>query len=267
MNSGDDLTTIKGIGESRQIWLRERFHVNTFADLAALSADTLEAQLKAEGKPISRQTIEGWILQAGQLAQQPEDDTAKRETSALTEWRPFATFVIEFQQRMTESETEEVQITTHYIEKDRTNNLVTKETKEWPQFEQAAIFNWMLAQIKKEAPQQASLIEAVQPAPKVSYPQQVPAPAEYRQDKDIRSEIQKIRPVPAVSSEQTVFSDKLEAMLAKVRQIEAAQEKRRAAEVARKSPTAAEAQYSEFSENLRQVLVKVQRLESSRPVR
>ncbi len=270
-SSMDDLTTIKGIGVSRQIWLQERFHVNTFADLAALSADTLEAQLKAEGKPISRQTIESWILQAGQLAQESEDEPAKREPAVRTEWHPFATFVMEFQQRIIEPETEEVQITTHYLEKDRTNNLETSISKEWPQFEQAAIFNWMLAQVKKEAPERASLIEAAQPTSKISYPQQEPALAEYRQ-----VELPQAQSVPVPSQKQAVFSDKLEAMLARVRQIKAAQEKTRTAiagthnteirvadaGATAKSPAEAEPQYPEFSEQLRKVLVKVQSLES-----
>lgn len=40
----DDLTKISGIGAARQQWLARSFGVRTYADLAALLADEIEAQ-------------------------------------------------------------------------------------------------------------------------------------------------------------------------------------------------------------------------------
>ena len=44
----DDLTTIKGIGRSRQKWLREQLDVQTYNDMAALSAEDFVAKYEEQ---------------------------------------------------------------------------------------------------------------------------------------------------------------------------------------------------------------------------
>ena len=43
MENGNDLTAIKGIGPARQQWFKESLNVSTYEDLAALSAEEVEA--------------------------------------------------------------------------------------------------------------------------------------------------------------------------------------------------------------------------------
>ncbi|HEY9834281.1 MAG TPA: hypothetical protein V6D26_27260 [Stenomitos sp.] len=64
----DDLTRIKGIGITKQKWLRELLNIHTFQDLAKLSVDEVESRLKKQGHTVSKSEIQGWIAQSQALA-------------------------------------------------------------------------------------------------------------------------------------------------------------------------------------------------------
>jgi diguanylate cyclase (GGDEF)-like protein len=71
-NPSDRLTKIKGIGPARQQWFRESLNVRTFQDLAVLSVDEIESQLKAANQIAARDKIEQWIIEAQELAGAPQ---------------------------------------------------------------------------------------------------------------------------------------------------------------------------------------------------
>ncbi len=155
-NQPDDLTVIKGIKESRQHWLRETFHIRTYGDLAALSADKIHAQLPV-GQIISRQQIEAWIQQARHLssASQPHLQLPKQEGG----WQPYASFVVEFQKR--ENHPEETRTRIHYMEADKDAT--------WPNAETQALGAWIATQLEAIqspafSPRLQRILAKIQPA-------------------------------------------------------------------------------------------------------
>jgi len=131
----DELTAIKGIGASRQKWLQKTFNVQTYRDLADLSAEEIESRLKASGKIVSRAEIETWIAQAEHLATSTIKDDG---------WQPIASFVVEFQEHETESGIVEQRTRVHHVE--------TDHTQLWAGIEQQALCRWMAEQLGDKAP-------------------------------------------------------------------------------------------------------------------
>jgi hypothetical protein len=136
----DDLTAIKGIKAARQQWFRETFNVHTFSDLAALSIDEIETRLKAEKQIPSRSKIEGWLAEAQYFAENPtvianlkNSDTHKDEG-----WKPFASFVVEFQEREVDGQLIQ-QTLVHHVEADKTHT--------WPHVEQHELCTWVIGQL------------------------------------------------------------------------------------------------------------------------
>jgi predicted RecB family nuclease len=157
----DDLTVIRGIGSVRQRWLREALGVRTIPELAALSVDELETRLKAAGQVAPRHEIERWLTQARELAGAAEpaspqviaateeelggaasdlanvdealprgldlenSETGKKDRSPADEdgWKPFASFVVEFQVRQLAGQAQERQTKVHYMEADKSRRL------------------------------------------------------------------------------------------------------------------------------------------------
>jgi hypothetical protein len=134
MQGAHDLTAIKGIGPTRHRWLRDTFGVKTFDDLANLSADQIEAQLKEEGQIVSRSTIEMWITQAKELGGQQRHEALEPETA----WKPFASFVVEFQERAT-AEGKKLETRVHHIE--------TDQSQVWAGIQQAELADWIINQL------------------------------------------------------------------------------------------------------------------------
>jgi CBS domain-containing protein len=66
-----DLTRIRGIGSTRQGWFRDVLGIFTIQDLARASLDEIDLQFRAEGHPVSRPEIAGWIAQAQALMTEP----------------------------------------------------------------------------------------------------------------------------------------------------------------------------------------------------
>ena len=150
----DDLTKISGIGGVRQRWLDETFGARTYADVAALYADEIEAQLKAEGKPYSRSEIELWPEEAAALAAEksraamhatanpsnpnPGSNPKKTKAQKGTDepWKPVATFIVEFQARRTGDRAIEYQT--------KISHHDTDKEKEWPGIESEGLGAWMV---------------------------------------------------------------------------------------------------------------------------
>lgn len=151
----DDFTIITGIGKIRQKWLQKSFSINTFHELAQLSASEIEGKAKEDGKRIARTEIESWIQQAGDLI--PES-IASRQTSPINEveeladkltpsgnqngWKSFASFLVYFQIREKNQEQTPYQTLVHHIEKD-------KETS-WQGIKAEKLSNWILMQISDD---------------------------------------------------------------------------------------------------------------------
>lgn len=137
----DDLTTIKGIGRSRQQWLREQLDVQTYNDMAALSAEDVYGKLKDDGQIISLTDIESWIEQARQM------ETAVSSTPTLKvkskNWQPFGSFVVEFQQNI---RTGERRTSAHHVEADR--------SEIWAGVEQRNLCQWMTKHLGDQQPDQ-----------------------------------------------------------------------------------------------------------------
>lgn len=161
----DNLTVIKGIGAKTQKWLRQSFKIHTFGDLAALSADEVESQFKAEGRIISRNVLDEWIAQAGRAAEElaaihspasrgteilqskPDPKAANSDTAyklqvehrpAKKDWKPVASFVVEFQHRSANGQTEQ-RTTVHHMEDDK--------DVAWSGIEREQLQRWMLERL------------------------------------------------------------------------------------------------------------------------
>lgn len=193
----DDLKKmIKGIGPARERWLRESLGVRTFGDLAALTVDEIESRLKADKQIASRETIESWIAQARDLAavaertekptateeqvketteeneipSQPaepvsEGDDGEKElpTTQKDGWKPFASFIVEFQERTLEGQPVEYRTTVHHMEADTGTN--------WPGIERDKHCHWMVDQLGAKISEQPAEELPVQP------PEAEPIPA------------------------------------------------------------------------------------------
>jgi len=145
-----DLTLIKGIGPARQQWLREAFNVRAFQDLAALTLDEIQAKLRASGQIASRQHIDQWIAQAKQLmitraepsvwlAVEAKNNAAIHPPPGNATWKPFASFVVEFQTRPLAGQGAQLRTKVHHIEEDTCAH--------WPGIENQQLVQWMLAQV------------------------------------------------------------------------------------------------------------------------
>jgi hypothetical protein len=148
----DDFTAIRGIGSTRQKWLRDTFDILTYQELAELTESEIEGKLKAEGKIASREAIKSWLVQARDLI--PETVAARQTIEGpvadeLTEklnstghkngWAPFASFLVYFQTRDKDQDQSAYQTLVHYMEEDREAN--------WPGIEVNRLTAWMLEQI------------------------------------------------------------------------------------------------------------------------
>lgn len=152
----DDLTAIKGIGPARQAWLKEVFGIRSYADLAALSVDRIEAALKDEKRAmVTRSDIHDWLVQAKELAaasgatpaKKPESPAPSSDEAADIEpepaWTPFASFVVEYRCREATDPEGRHQTHIHHVEGD------VSET--WQGLQGEALGPWMLEHAQKLA--------------------------------------------------------------------------------------------------------------------
>jgi hypothetical protein len=153
----DDLHKITGIGKARQQWLKATFGVCTFGDLAALRAPEVVARLRDEGHIASQAAIEKWIADAQELAAEggpssTPEPRAKNETAVAkwnseareNGWKPFASFVVEFQTRMAGDDgATQLRTAVHHMEADLDDH--------WPGIEAKSLCEWMLDQVRAKA--------------------------------------------------------------------------------------------------------------------
>ena len=214
-NNYDDLTTIKGIGQTRQQWLRDTFNVRTFRDLAALAADTIEARLKAEKQIPSRSHIERWLSEAKQFAENPAlvPVTKVKLSTKEDDWKPFASFVVEFQDSASQLE---VRTRVHYIEGD--------QTRTWTGVDQQELCQWITQQLGDKAKPPVVQVAAEKVTPFIESPaaavltpvvaDQMPVPAAQRSPTELPAASMS-QPTP-IQNGEAGFSDQLQRMLAKV---------------------------------------------------
>lgn len=166
----DDLTKIKGIRAARQQWLQETFNVRTYGDLATLSLDAIESQLKAEGRPVAHSDIVRWLAQAQELAAITGQPVVREETPRVAfvegafepprkieAWRPFASFTVEFRERTTADQSRAYQTAVHHMETD-TDAI-------WPGIESKELCAWMLEQVGDREEQKATEDSQVESKP------------------------------------------------------------------------------------------------------
>jgi hypothetical protein len=140
----DNLTLIKGIGPARQKWLGELFAVHTFEALGKLSVEEAEKKAKESGKILAHGDISDWIAQANQFATQKAnmaspDNPKQKAERAQSLWRPFASFVVEFQE-MKEADETHWRTKVHYMEADL--------EKTWHGIERDQIAVWIAQHIQ-----------------------------------------------------------------------------------------------------------------------
>lgn len=174
MGRGEELSEIVGIGPARARWLREKFGVRGFGDLANLSAEDIQRRLKAEGRErVSRKTIESWVAQArvrasveeGRPPITPAAKSARgRPRGEPTEWKPITSFVVEFQSRRGQGNGPAWRTSVHYLERD------LNET--WAGVDCGELCRWMTEQLKGAGG------PAPEVAPHVAQETLPPAPAE-----------------------------------------------------------------------------------------
>lgn len=206
----DDLTAIKGIGPARQQWLRDTFAVMSYADLAALSVDTIHERLK-EGQIASTGVIESWIRQAKALAAVPLPRHIPAAGSP--EWKPVASFVVEFQQHEASGS---LRTSVHHVEADR--------TQQWQGVQQTELCRWMAMQLGDYVPAD----EGDESAPAaIGYSEKLqrllvkignaapPLPVPARP----------VSPQPAAEISSGGFSDRLQELIARTTQLSAGKQK------------------------------------------
>ncbi|MEZ4514789.1 MAG: hypothetical protein R3C62_23190 [Chloroflexota bacterium] len=157
-----DLTIIKGIGPARQQWLRQSFGVRSYADLAELSPDDIEAMLKADGQIARRSAVEEWVAQAqvlsGTAVSRP---LLTLPADEFADWHPFASFVVEIQAREEDGRTAATRTAVQHIERDKNAT--------WPGIEREKLCRWIVAQVDEEVQQLAPPSQAViVPAPQTA---------------------------------------------------------------------------------------------------
>jgi hypothetical protein len=164
----DDLTQIEGIGTVRQRWLRENLDVYTFKDLADLSPQQIDAQLRLDRKTVAFHDIERWIAQAQELVTastdsssaspvnqadtqsvsepdephtshsedslQPSSISLSHEDTNRDEWTALASFVVEFQSRQTTDHNTEYRTLVRSLETERVRilpGLAAQQAQQW----------------------------------------------------------------------------------------------------------------------------------------
>jgi len=152
LDGRDELSDIPGIGTARARWLKTAFDVQSFADLAALSPDEVERRLKSEGRgSVSRSAIEGWISEAkartaveSEALRTKHQDKGKTPSSgSQSDWKPVASFVVEFQTRDGDGDHQLRRTAVHYLEEDRNEH--------WTGFDWEKLAAWMRGQLRREA--------------------------------------------------------------------------------------------------------------------
>ena len=163
-------------------WLRESFGVQTFADLAALSCDVVEARARKEHRRFAGQ-IRDVLARTrrrvrAQLLELPEREASmveprRAEPSPRTtdpEWQEFASFFVYFERKIRNGVEER-----RTVVKQRTavHHMETGEQSQWSGIAPHDACEWMLSRIPTEreaAPKDDPTTNAVSAAPPAASP-------------------------------------------------------------------------------------------------
>jgi hypothetical protein len=145
--------------------LGELFNVFSFEALSALSADDVEAIAKKAGKIMAKGEVANWIAQSKMLAAKKSDDFLADDESDGVEmavsqspsiWKPIASFVVEFQQKVEDGQVQR-RTTVHHMEAD--------EEISWPGIEREQLGLWLEQHVQVNNP--PPKIESAAAAPKI----------------------------------------------------------------------------------------------------
>ncbi len=169
MNENLNLARIRGIGPARVRWFEETFGIRTAAELARLSPDDIERELKASGQAkISRRAVEAWLTEAGALAAGAEQPVTATGSGSV-DWKSLASFVVDFQAAASGEAADGLRTSVHHLERDRTET--------WPGIERERLCEWMLAQLPELPPSGKPEASEAPPEPSDAGPRAA-APAE-----------------------------------------------------------------------------------------
>jgi predicted flap endonuclease-1-like 5' DNA nuclease len=141
----DDLKAIKGIAATREAWLHE-IGVRTIEDLAAAQAAKIEDELQAAGHATPLVVIEDWIDKAKtHLGTAPTAETTKSvspetKDTIRSEWKTFAEFFVDYQQRETADGDQEQRTRVHRMRNGGKDKL-------WEGLAGESVGRWMLEQL------------------------------------------------------------------------------------------------------------------------
>lgn len=245
----DNLLNIKGIGPSREQWLRETFGVHTYADLARLSIVDIAEQLKKE-QIVSSNEIASWIEQAKQLVESSPENTQEND------WHPSASFVVEVLENVRTGET-----------RTRVHHMDADETMEWPGIAQQELTPWMVQRLGADDvatfPVERGQTESATPPLGPAYSEELQRVLANAATLQTPAEAV-VPPVPQPTNrqiQQGEFSEELRRVLANVAILqESAQRPAQAVVPPASQPTTSQIQHGEFNEELQRVLSKARQL-------
>lgn len=141
-------------------WLRESFGVKTYADLAALSHEAVEALAKKERRRFAGGQIRSILAQArrrvrARAVKPPQQEASMVEPSRTEptprasdpEWQEFASFFVYFERKLRNGVEER-----RTVVKQRTavHHMETGEQSQWPGIAAQDACEWMLNRIPKQ---------------------------------------------------------------------------------------------------------------------
>lgn len=190
----DDLSAIKGIGDSLKQWLRETFKVHSFAEIAALSAQEVETRAKRDGRFLPLSKIEQVLAQARGLVSKsliPVTETRRRKASKkVNDWEEVAQFVVYFERKVVGGKEEK---RTKIERRTAIHHMETGEQESWSGIDAEQACRWMLHRLsEKEGIDPEEIASTSKPKTKSK-----PATRAPRADNDWRSFLPGDAPEPA----------------------------------------------------------------------
>ena len=137
----ETLVIINGISPKRQQYLREGLGIQTFSQLVEATPESIKAYLKEKKHYVSLSDVKEWQKKAEELATTFKVKAKPASGGILTEksgWNAFATYVVEFQECVTDKG-REFQTQVHHMEGgyngggrgDKWKGLAVKKAGQW----------------------------------------------------------------------------------------------------------------------------------------
>lgn len=194
----DDLTSIKGIGDSLKQWLRDTFKVHTFAEIAALSAQEVETRAKRDGRFLPLSKIEQILAQARGLVSKsliPATESRRRKTSKkVNDWKEFASFMVYFERKVVGGKEEK---RTKVERRTAIHHMETGEQESWSGVDAEQACHWMLHRLSTKAGIAAEEIVTTTKPTLKSRPATITPPADNDWQSFLPGAPDAVEPVPA----------------------------------------------------------------------